>query len=130
MARVLVIDDQAHVRGAICVALRARGFEVVAVESGRMGLTELEKASFDLVMVDIYMPEMDGIQFIKVLRQRMPNLPIIVMSGVLYRGTGGSALDVLPMARHLTNIVSLRKPFRAGELLQAVRDAMSIVATQ
>jgi DNA-binding NtrC family response regulator len=130
MARVLVIDDEAHVRAAVSIALKMKGFEVVAVESGRMGLSEQEKTSFDLVIVDVYMPNMDGIQFIKALRQRRPNLPIIVMSGVLYRGTGGSALDVLPMARHLIDIVSLQKPFRPKQLLQAVQNAMGIVAAQ
>lgn len=130
MARVLVIDDQAHVRAAVCAALKSIGFEALAVESGRKGLSELEKSSFDLAIVDIYMPEMDGVQFIKALRQRTPNLPIIAMSGVLYRDTGGSALDVLPMARHLTDIVSLAKPFRPKQLLHAVQIAMGIVAAQ
>jgi DNA-binding NtrC family response regulator len=130
MARVLVIDDEPHVRAAVSIALKMKGFEVVAVEGGRMGLSEQEKSSFDLVIVDVYMPNMDGIQFIKALRQRRPNLPIIVMSGVLYRGTGGSALDVLPMAPHLTDIVSLQKPFRPKQLLQAVQNAMGIVAAQ
>jgi hypothetical protein len=50
------------------------------------------------------------------------------MSGVLYRDTGGSALDVLPMARNLTDIVSLAKPFRPNELLQAMQTAMGIAA--
>jgi CheY-like chemotaxis protein len=123
MTRVLVIDDQAYVRAAVCAVLKSINFEAVAVESGRKGLGELEKSSFDLAIVDIYMPEMDGVQFIKALRQRIPNLPIIAMSGVLYRSTGGSALDVLPMAKHLSNIVSLAKPFRPKELLQAVQQA-------
>jgi CheY-like chemotaxis protein len=130
MARVLVIDDQAHVRAAVCAVLKSIGFEALAVESGRKGLSELEKSSFDLAIVDIYMPEMDGVQFIKALRQRTPNLPIIAMSGVLYRDTGGSALDVLPKARHLTDIVSLAKPFRPKQLLHAVQIAMGIVAAQ
>jgi CheY-like chemotaxis protein len=130
MARVLVIDDEAHVRAAVGAVLKSIGFEFVAVENGRKGLSELEKSSFDLAMVDIYMPGMDGVQFIKALRQRMPDLPIIAMSGVLYRSTGGSALDVLPMARHLTGIVSLAKPFRPKELVQAVQNAMGIVEAQ
>jgi CheY-like chemotaxis protein len=128
MARVLVIDDQAHVRATVCAILKSIHFEVVAVESGRKGLSELEKSSFDLVIVDIYMPQMDGMQLIKTLRQRTPNLPIIAMSGVLYRDTGGSALDVLPMARNLADIVSLAKPFRPKELLQAMQTAMGIAA--
>jgi CheY-like chemotaxis protein len=130
MARVLVVDDQAYVRGTICIVLKANGFEVVAVESGRLGLAELEKSSFDLAIVDIYMPQMDGIQFIKALRQHTPNMPVIAMSGVLYRSSGRSALDLLPMARNLTDVTSLQKPFRSTELLQAVQTAMGTVAAQ
>ena len=67
MPRVLIIDDQPHVRAAISVALKANGYEVVAVESGRLGLIELNKTvfdltPFDLVIVDIYMPDMDGVK--------------------------------------------------------------------
>jgi CheY-like chemotaxis protein len=47
MLRVLVIDDQPHVRATISVALQANGFDVVPVESGRLGLKELKKSPFD-----------------------------------------------------------------------------------
>jgi len=125
MTRVLVIDDEAYVRGAVSVALKTGGLNVVAVESARKGLGELDKTSFDLVIVDIYMPEMDGVQFIKALRQRRPNLPIIAMSGVLYSTTGRSALDLLAMAPNMANIVSLQKPFRPSQLARAVQNAMA-----
>jgi CheY-like chemotaxis protein len=128
MPRVLVVDDQAHVRAAICVALRSSGFEVIAVESGRLGLSELEKSSLDLAMVDIYMPEMDGVQFIKALRQRLPKLPVIAMSGVVYSSSGRTALDVLPMSPDLAGVVSLQKPFRSKQLLQAVEKAIGTAA--
>ena len=51
MPRVLIIDDQPHVRAAISVALKANGYEVVAVESGRLGLIELNKTVFDITPV-------------------------------------------------------------------------------
>jgi CheY-like chemotaxis protein len=66
--RVLVVDDQPHVRAAIVAALKELDCDVVAVDSGRAGMDALEGASFDLAMVDIYMPQMDGVQFIKMLR--------------------------------------------------------------
>ncbi len=130
MTRVLVIDDEAHVRGAISVALKSGGFDVVAVESARKGLGEVDKTPYDLVIVDIYMPEMDGVRFIKALRQRRPDLPIIAMSGVLYSTTGRSALDLLAMAPNLPDIVSLQKPFRPVQLAHAVQNAMAGVPAQ
>jgi CheY-like chemotaxis protein len=111
MPRILVIDDQPHVRAAISVVLPAKGFEVVAVESGRLGLAELNKsidtALFELAIVDIYMPEMDGVTLIKALRKCTPNLPVIAISGVMLRGSGRTVLDILPMASSLTGITCL-----------------------
>jgi CheY-like chemotaxis protein len=128
VARVLVIDDQPHVRATIVVGLKALGFEVVAAESGRLGLNALENSSFDLAMVDIYMPEMDGVQIIKALRERAPNLPIIAMSGMMFRTSGRSVLNVLPMAPGLSGVRCLQKPFRQKELQQAVQDAIGATA--
>jgi CheY-like chemotaxis protein len=130
MPRVLVIDDQPYVRATIAVTLKANGFDVVAAESGRMGLNKVENSHFDLVIVDIYMPEMDGVALIKALRQHDPRLPIIAMSGVMFRSTGRTVLDILPMAPDLSDIVCLQKPFRPNELLQAAQNAMAVVAAQ
>jgi CheY-like chemotaxis protein len=126
MPRVLVIDDQPYVRATIVVALKANGFDVVAVESGRLGLLELEKSPFDLAMVDIYMPGMDGVKLIKALRERTPNLPIIAMSGVFLRPSGRAVLDVLPTAPDLSDIVCMTKPFRPEQLLHAVQKAIGV----
>jgi CheY-like chemotaxis protein len=133
MPRVLIIDDQPHVRAAISVALKANGYEVVAVESGRLGLIELNKSAFDitpvdLVIVDIYMPDMDGVTLIKAMRERTPKLPIIAISGALLRGTGRTVLDVLSKAPHLAGVILLQKPFRPRELIQAIHDSIGVAA--
>jgi CheY-like chemotaxis protein len=133
MPRVLIIDDQPHVRAAISAALKANAYEVVAVESGRLGLIELNKTvfditPFDLVIVDIYMPDMDGVTLIKAMRERTPKLPIIAISGVLLRGTGRTVLDVLSKAPHLAGVILLQKPFRPRELIQAIHDSIGVAA--
>jgi CheY-like chemotaxis protein len=128
MPRVLVIDDQAHVRATISVTLQANGFEVVAVEGGRMGLRELKKSSFDLAIVDIYMPEMDGVKFIKALRVHAPNLPVIAISGVFVGASERTVLDMLPLAPDLYGVTSLQKPFRSHQLLLAVQQALAVAA--
>jgi DNA-binding NtrC family response regulator len=124
MSRVLVIDDQSHVRAAISVALKAKGFDVVAVESGRLGLSELNESFFDVAIVDICMPEMDGVTLIKTMRERIPNLPIIVISGVLLCVPGQTALEILPKAPNLSEILYLQKPFRPSELLWTIQKAI------
>jgi CheY-like chemotaxis protein len=128
--RVLVIDDQQYVRAATSIALKALGFDVVAVESGPLGLSALEESRFDLAIVDIYMPKMDGVQLIKAMRERMPNLPVIAMSGVMFRTSGRNVLNVLPMAPGLSGVTSLQKPFKPKELLQAIEHATGVAALQ
>jgi DNA-binding NtrC family response regulator len=126
MPRVLVIDDQPHVRATISIALLANGFEVVAVDSARAGLREQQRAHFDLAMVDIYMPDMDGVQLIKAFRTRAPSLPVIAMSGVFLGASERTVLDILPITQNLSDIVCLQKPFRSKALLFAVQKALGV----
>jgi CheY-like chemotaxis protein len=133
MPRVLVIDDQPDVRETISVALNANGIEVVAVENGRLGLIELNKALsntalFDLAIVDIYMPDMDGVKLIKAIRELTPKLPIIAISGVFLRPSGRTVLDILPTAHDLSGITCLQKPFRTKELLQVIQKTIGVSA--
>jgi CheY-like chemotaxis protein len=133
MPRVLVIDDQPQVRAMIYIALKANGFDVVAVESGRLGLIELNKTAFDVplfdvAIVDIYMPDMDGVTLIKAMREYAPKLPIVAISGALFHGTGRTVLDILPNALHLSGIKYLQKPFRPQALVQAIQGAIGVPA--
>jgi CheY-like chemotaxis protein len=121
MPRVLVIDDQLYVRAMITIALQAQGFDVVAVSGGRLGLSELDRSRFDLAIVDIFMPDMDGVKLMRALRQRIPDLPIVAMSGVFVGGSQRTVLDMLPMTSDLPNIMCLKKPFRAKELLDTIQ---------
>ncbi len=83
MIRILVIDDQAHVRAAILSILRAKDFDVVGVNDGAAGLQEFDNGHFDMAIVDVYLPGMDGVKVIRELRERAPKLPIIAVSGVM-----------------------------------------------
>jgi CheY-like chemotaxis protein len=124
MARILVIDDQAHVRAAIMLSLRSKNLEGVAVDSGLAGLKEFDASIFDLAIVDIFMLGMDGLALIKALRARRPNLPVIAISGVHLDASGGTALDRLPEATGLSDIICLQKPFRTDQLFQAIQGAI------
>jgi DNA-binding response OmpR family regulator len=123
MRRILVIDDDQAVRGAITIVLEADGFEVVTAEDGFAGL-ELAKASkFDLVIVDLFMPRLGGLDTIRQLRERNSALPIIAMSGSTPRRSTDPA-DLLESATQLGDIIKMPKPFRATDLLKTVHSAV------
>lgn len=128
MPRILVIDDQSQVRAAITQALQAKGFDVVAAESGQSGLTKSEQSKFDVVIADLFMPGIDGVTPIKQLRKRSPGSPVIAMLGVLLGTSGRTLLDHLPTISELTDVIPLQKPFRPNDLLRAVAVAAALAA--
>src|SRR5450756_908391 len=79
MRRILVVDDDPH----ICLALRAwlkrYGFRVSIADGGANGLAVLATATFDLMIVDIFMPNMRGFESIRVFHERAPTVPLIAM---------------------------------------------------
>ena len=85
MLRILVVDDQIYVRHTISLMRKSTEFEVIEAGSGREALTKFEESKFDLAIVDIYMPGMDGVKIIKSLRKNTPNLPVIAISEKLLR---------------------------------------------
>jgi len=85
MARILIVDDDEAVRKATMIVLEAGGFEVVAVESGPSGFDAIKVGAFDAVIVDLFMPGMDGLETTRAIHQHSPSLPIIAVSGFLFR---------------------------------------------
>ena len=81
-ARILTIDDDARVRANIAAYLEDSGFFVMEAENGHEGLSILERMQPDLVLVDLWMPVMDGNQFLQHLQHVSPQTPAIVISGV------------------------------------------------
>ena len=122
MPRILAVDDDTLVLAAVQMLLVNAGFEVVAVDQGHKALAELERGRFDLAIVDLFMPGMDGYQAIKEFRRIDPAIQIIAMSGVMFReSSGGIAPDFVGMAAKLGATRSLHKPFKPAELIEAVR---------
>lgn len=128
MPRILVVDDQQHVRAGLILALRANGFEAVGAEDANSGLRAFQESQFDLALVDVYMPGVDGVSLMKTLREQSPGLPIIAMSGVLLNESQRTALEFLPKVPGLSDIVCLRKPFRPPELVKAIEVAFALTA--
>jgi two-component system response regulator (stage 0 sporulation protein F) len=124
VTRVLVIDDDNSVCAAIERLLRNQNCIVVLAASGRLGTESFEASQFDLVMVDIFMPGMDGLETIKGFREQAPKVPIVAMSGFRFRGALTPAPDFLGMAAKLGATYCLRKPFGPRQLMAAINSAL------
>ncbi len=125
MARILVIDDDSAILNVADLLLRRDGHNVVIARNAREGLRTLERDRFDLVIVDIFMPEMDGLETINEVRRLRPGLPVIVMSGYQFEAAVAPRPDFLHMATALGATSSLKKPFRPAELMQAVSNCLA-----
>ncbi len=105
--------------------LERDGKEVVVANDGGKGLELFEAGHFDLLIVDIFMPGMDGFETMISVRRLRPETPIIVISGHFVRPADVEAPDFLGMAERLGAVRSLQKPFRPRELLAAVADCLA-----
>jgi DNA-binding response OmpR family regulator len=114
MATILCIDDEESVRRICQVALDRAGYCVLTAESGQHGLRLLENQEVDLILVDIFMPDMDGLEVIQLLRKTRPASKIIAITGK------PGATNNLDIAKHLGAHDTLMKPFSLQELLDAV----------
>jgi CheY-like chemotaxis protein len=125
VARVLVIDDDPAVRSVIQLVLEREGHAITLASDGRAGLRALDAGGTDLLIVDIFMPGMDGLETIRAVRLRHAELPVIVISGSSIFSSSEQAPDFLMMAIKLGAVRGLRKPFRPGDLIDAVRDCLA-----
>lgn len=116
MPRILVVDDSAGLREIMSIGLRASGYEVAQAGDGRRALRLQREKPYEVIVTDLFMPEMDGIETIQTLRQEFPDIAIVAISGVPTR-TGA---DFLEVAAKLGADRVLRKPFTIPELVEAV----------
>jgi CheY-like chemotaxis protein len=115
-----VIDDDPAVRMTIRLVLEREGHTVKLATDGIAGMKAIEAGGVDLLIVDIFMPGMDGIETIREVRQHQPDLPAIVISGTSLGGPGLQAPDFLAMAVKLGAVRSLQKPFKPRDIIAAV----------
>ena len=78
---ILIVDDEAGVRGSLCGILRDEGYQTNAVESAEAGLLALENRRYDLVFLDVWLPGMDGLEALDRIKAVDPELPVVVISG-------------------------------------------------
>jgi DNA-binding response OmpR family regulator len=112
--RILIVEDEARILTFVARALRAEGWTVSVAENGATGLTAAVANPFDLVVLDLLLPGMDGLELLRELRARKPDLPVLILSArndleTKLRGFKLGADDYLV------------KPFSLSELLARVR---------
>ena len=115
MATILVIDDQASIRTLLRRTLEGAGYEVLEASNGRLGLEVYRARPADLIITDIVMPEMSGLEMILELTRDFLNVKVIAMSGSL-ESTGSLNAAKLLGARQ-----TFQKPLDLEQLLSAVR---------
>lgn len=121
MAKILVADDNPEVLSVLRRALEIQGHEVLTVEDGRSALTLLDDEPVDLLITDLNMPELDGIELLLAVRENSPALPIVVVSG-------GGLLDkelLLDNAGALGAHRTLAKPLDLRALQQVVAQLLA-----
>jgi two-component system KDP operon response regulator KdpE len=115
-ARVLVVDDEPQIRRALRLVLRANGYEVAEVASGEAALDALVLQPFDLMILDLLLPDLDGVEVCRRVRA-WSRLPVVVLSAL-----GEEEVKVRALDEGADDYVS--KPFSAPELLARMRSAL------
>ncbi|MEN9800310.1 MAG: hypothetical protein RL653_4007 [Pseudomonadota bacterium] len=114
MARVLVVDDESNLRKVLATLLRRVGYEVTVAEDGQVALAEFDKNGADVVVTDLVMPRLGGMEVLRHVNEAAPDVPVIIMTA---HGTVDSAVEAIKAGA----FDYITKPFDQAEL-QAVID--------
>ncbi len=120
MKTILIIDDDEMFRKALGLTLTELGYKVVEATNGKEGMEAYARQLVDLIMVDLIMPEKEGIETIIDIRKSQPSVKILAMSG----GGRGSATGYLLAAKAFGADRMLAKPFANDELLAVLHELL------
>ena len=118
---ILVVDDDESLRRVVEYNLGEEGYRVVTAADGAAGLRAFQEASVDLVVTDVRMPDMDGLELLTRIKAMQPDMPVVVLTA---HGTIDSAVE----AMRLGAFDYLTKPFNRDQLKAAVRKALEVAA--
>src|SRR5690349_8160320 len=116
---LLVVDDEPNILSTLRRALELEGYAVEVAGSGRIALDKLKSAGFDAVLLDVAMPDMDGLTTLKQIRATLPELPVMMMSG---NATLATAVE----ATRLGACDFLEKPLTTDKVLITVQNALKL----
>lgn len=114
--RVLIVDDEERFRNTMCKLLTVRGIAAATAGSGPEALEELKKNTYDLVILDVRMPEMGGVQVLSEVRKIDPDIEAIIM-------TGYASVDTAKELMKLGAYDYMLKPYQVEELLEKIEAA-------
>jgi CheY-like chemotaxis protein len=131
MARILVIDDNDLIRTTVAAMLKTGGHDVALAVDGDDGVLQFREQPFDLVLCDVFMPNKEGLETVREIRQLSAATPIISMTGSVapVPGSGGQLdPDFLRMASAFGATRTIAKPFKTAELLALIQECLEASA--
>jgi DNA-binding response OmpR family regulator len=120
--RVLVVEDDPSTQRALATILRQEGYTVIQARDGAEAIRLWRDSGADLVLMDLVMPDKDGIETIVELRASDPDIRIVAMSGGA--GIDNPRIDLLGDAKMLGAMLTIDKPFTPAEVIAVVRRAL------
>jgi CheY-like chemotaxis protein len=132
MQRILVVDDERDVRDSVKCVLDLAGYEELTAENVTEALEQLQRTPMDLVITDIIMPKMNGVQAIESIRRAFPMVRIVAISGggnfgvVGYQPTAIATNAYLKSAEEAGAHVVLTKPFESDDLIEVVEKLLGV----
>lgn len=121
MQHILIIDDDAVIQSVFSQLLESKGYSVETASEGKEGLKKMHARTPDLIITDIMMPEMDGLEVVQNIRNYHPGLPVIAISG----GMQTASMNFLPLAERFGACKVFEKPLSLVKLLEAVQELLA-----
>lgn len=121
--KILVVDDEPGVRGALQAALHVYGYDVALAEDGEAALELLEQEHFDLVFLDVFMPRMDGVKTRHHIREVAPGTPVVMI-------TASASDEQMMDALEAPDTFFMRKPFGLTDIVGFINLALGDQATE
>ena len=122
MASVLIIQDDDYFQSILTQTFERAGFDVLAASNGRAGIELFQSNPFDVVILDLVMPEWDGLETIQALKNIAPDAKIIAISG---GGNLQKSANYLQMAKIYGAAITLTKPLDRIKVLKTLQDLLS-----
>lgn len=118
--RVLVIDDHAMIVDMLCTCLSSAGYEPVAANSASQALQQMQRYPCDVVLMDVKMPDEDGLALLEKFRKRHPKVPVIMLTGAIYDE------ETVKQALELGASAFLSKGAHLKPILEAIDQALQV----
>jgi len=121
--KILIVDDERTIADTLSVIFRGLGYETFAAYNGLLGLDAARNIDPDLILTDVFMPGMDGVQMAIEIRATLPHIKVLLFSGQ------ASTADLLQVAENLGfHFEVMQKPIRPEEIIRQVKQALAKAA--